>query len=152
MNTLFSKKTVMEKTMLQTAKVAMSVLLTGLVMTSVQAAPKKAAPTKEAAPVSIQTIMVEKCTSEATAAKITDAKSAQKVCGCTIGVQANNLKLGEFWAIQSLAMNGKDPRSLPALQRIQPQLDKCREGIVFNAPPSAAPAPAAAPAADTSKP
>jgi|GEM_PF-1761083 len=150
MNTLFSKKTAMEKTMLQTAKVAMSVLLTGFVMTSVQAAPKKPAQTKEAAPVSIQTIMVEKCTSEATAAKITDAKSAQKVCGCTIGVQANNLKLGEFWAIQSLAMNGKDPRSLPALQRIQPQLDKCREGITFNAPPSPAAAPATAP--DTSKP
>lgn len=156
MNTLFSKKTAMElstlkSAMLQTAKVAMSVLLTGLVMTSVQAAPKKAAAEKQPAPVDIQTVMVQRCTSEATAAKITDAKSAQKVCGCTIGVQANNLKLGEFWAIQSLAMNGKDPRSLPALQRIQPQLDKCREGITFNQPPSAAPAQAA-PAADTSKP
>lgn len=142
MNTLFSKKTAMQKTMLYTTKVAMSLLLTGLVMTSVQAAPKKAAPAKEA-PVDIQTVMVQRCTSEATAAKITDAKSAQKVCGCTIGVQANNLKLGEFWAIQSMAMNNKDPRSLPALQRIQPQLDKCREGITFNAPP----APSAAPEA-----
>lgn len=147
MNTQLSKKTPMKlftlkSAVMQTTKIAMSVLLTGLVMTSVQAAPKKNAAAKEAAPVDIQTIMVEKCTSEATAAKITDAKSAQKVCGCTIGVQASNLKLGEFWAIQSSAMNGKDPRTLPALQRIQPQLDKCREGIVFTPP-----APAAAPAA-----
>ena len=160
MNTLFSKKTAMTKTalkntMLQTTKIAMSVLMTGLVMTSAHAAPKKAAPAKETA-IDIQTVMIQKCTSEATAAKITDAKSAQKVCGCTIGVQANNLKLGEFWAIQSSAMNGKDPRSIPALQRIQPQLDKCREGITFNPPPSAAPAAAPAttpaPAADASKP
>jgi hypothetical protein len=148
MNTLFLKKTAtklfsFKPAVTQTTKIAMSVLLTGLVMTSVQAAPKKSATAKEAAPVDIQTIMVEKCTSEATAAKITDAKSAQKVCGCTIGVQASNLKLGEFWAIQSSAMNGKDPRTLPALQKIQPQLDKCREGIVFT-PPAA---PAAAPAA-----
>lgn len=155
MNTLFSKKTAMKlsvskSAMLQTTKIAMSVLLTGLVMTSVQAAPKNAAPAKEA-PIDIQTVMVQKCTSEATAAKITDAKSAQKVCGCTIGVQASNLKLGEFWAIQSAAMNGKDPRVIPALKRIQPQLDKCREGITFNPPPSAA-APATAPAADASKP
>lgn len=147
MNTFSMKDTVMS-----TTKIAMSVLFTGLIMTSAQAAPKKAAPAKEAAPVDIQTVMVQRCTSEATAAKITDAKSAQKVCGCTIGVQANNLKLGEFWAIQSMAMNGKDPRTLPALQRIQPQLDKCREGVTFNQPPSAAPAPAPAPAADVSKP
>ena len=120
-------------------------------MTSVQAAPKKASE-KQAAPVDIQTVMVQRCSSEATAAKITDAKSAQKVCGCTIGVQANNLKLGEFWAIQSMAMNGKDPRTLPALQRIQPQLDKCREGITFNAPPSTAPSVAPAATPDTSKP
>jgi len=151
MNTLFSKKTAMKLSVLksatvQTSKIAMSVLLTGLVMTSVQAAPKKAAAEKQPAPVDIQAVMVQRCTSEATAAKITDAKSAQKVCGCTINVQANNLKLGEFWAIQSSAMNGKDPRTIPALQRIQPQLDKCREGITFNAPP----APAAA--ADASKP
>lgn len=153
MNTLSSKKTAMKlsilkTTMLQTSKIVLSVLLTGLVMTSVQAAPKKAAPAKEAVPVNIQSIMIEKCTSEATAAKITDAKSAQKVCGCTIGVQAENLKLGEFWAIQSTAMNGKDPRGLPALQRIQPQLDNCRKGITFNAPP----APATAPAVDATKP
>ncbi len=152
MNTLFSKKTAMElftlkSAMLQTTKIAMSVLLTGLVMTSVHAAPKKAAPAKEAT-IDIQTVMIQKCASEATAAKITDAKSAQKVCGCTIGVQANNLKLGEFWAIQSSAMNGNDPRSIPALKRIQPQLDKCREGITFNPPPSATPAPAT----DVSKP
>lgn len=153
MNTLSSKKTLMKSSvlksaMLQTTKIVMSVLLTGLVMTSVQASPKKVTPAKDAAPVDIQTVMIQRCTSEATAAKITDAKSAQKVCSCTIGVQANNLKLGEFWAIQSSAMNNKDPRTLPALQRIQPQLDKCREGVTFNAPTTAP----TAPAADATKP
>ncbi len=136
----------MKNVMLATTKIAMAAAMSGLLMTAAQAAPKKDAGAKDAGPVDIQTVMIQRCTSEATSAKITDAKSAQKVCSCTIGVQANNLKLGEFWAIQSLAMSGKDPRSLPALQRIQPQLDKCREGVTFNTPTApaadAAPAPA----------
>ncbi len=139
----------MKKVMLATTKIAIAATMSSLLMTAAQAAPKKEA-AKDAGPVDIQTVMIQRCTSEATSAKITDAKSAQKICSCTIGVQANNLKLGEFWAIQSLAMSGKDPRSLPALQRIQPQLDKCREGVTFNAPPAAptadtTPAPASKP-------
>ncbi len=144
----------MKKTMLYTTKIATAVAMMGVLMSAAQAASPKAAPDAGAAqsqgPVDIQTVMVQRCTSEATAAKVTDAKSAQKVCGCTIGVQANNLKLGEFWAIQSAAMSGKDPHALAALKRIQPQLDKCREGVVFNAPPAdagSAAAPAAASAA-----
>lgn len=141
----------MKKTMLYTAKMATAVAMMGALMGIAQAATSKAAPDAGAAqgPVDIQTVMVQRCTSEATAAKVTDAKSAQKVCSCTIGVQANNLKLGEFWAIQSAAMSGKDPHTLAALKRIQPQLDKCREGITFNAPPADAGAAAPAPAAPT---
>ena len=148
MNTLFLKKTAMAKTMLQTTKIAMSVLLTGLVMTSVQAAPKKAEP------IDLQTIAIQRCISEATALKMTDAKSAQKLCSCKIGVQATNLKLGEFWAMQSMAMNGKDPRSLPSLQRIMPQLEKCEEGLTINKPSTAqqSATPAPAPADEASKP
>lgn len=148
MNTLSAKTTVMKKAMMLTTQIGAATILAGLLATTAQAAKKEA---KEAAqpPVDIQTVMVQRCASEATSAKITDAKSAQKVCSCTIGVQANNLKLGEFWAIQSMAMNNKDPRDLPALKRIQPQLDKCREGIKFNAPEQAAAPAAAAPAPDT---
>jgi len=142
----------MKKTMLYTTKMATAAVMMGVLMGAAQAATPKSAPDAGAAPapVDIQTVMVQRCTSEAAAAKVTDAKSAQKVCGCTIAVQANNLKLGEFWAIQSAAMSGKDPHTLAALKRIQPQLDKCREGIVLNPPPAdagtaAAPAPAAKP-------
>ena len=106
-------------------------LLAVLTSSAVHAAPSKA-PAASQAPADIQSVMIQRCSSEAAAAKITDAKTAQKVCSCTIGVQANNLKLGEFWDIQSAAMNGRDPRSIPALARIQPQLDKCREGVTFN--------------------
>lgn len=92
-------------------------------------------------PADIQTVMVQRCASEAAAAKITDAKSAQKVCSCTIGVQANNLKLGEFWAIQSAALNNRDPSNIPAFTRIQPLLTKCRDGVTLKMPaPQAAPA------------
>ncbi len=128
----------MKKSMLYMTKVATAVAMMGVLMGAAQAATPKSAPDAGAAqgPVDIQTVMVQRCTSEATAAKVTDAKSAQKVCNCTIGVQANNLKLGEFWAIQSAAMSGKDPHTLAALKRIQPQLDKCREGVVFNTPPA----------------
>jgi hypothetical protein len=116
-------------------QIATAAIMTGLFLATAQAAP-----TKEGAaqpPVDIQTVMIQRCASEATSAKITDAKSAQKVCACTIGVQASNLKLGEFWAIQSMAMNNKDPRELPALKRIQPQLDNCRKGVKFNEPEKA---------------
>jgi hypothetical protein len=92
-------------------------------------------------PADIQTVMVQRCASEAAAAKITDAKTAQKVCSCTIGIQANNLKLGEFWAIQSAALNNRDPNSIPAFTRIQPLLAKCREGVTLKMP--AAPSPTA---------
>ncbi len=124
----------MKKTMLYTTKFATAVAMTGVLMSAAQAAPQKAAP--EAENFDILTMMVQRCTSDATAAKFTDAKSAQKLCSCTINVQANNLKLGEFWAIQSMARNGKDPHNLPALKRIQPQLDKCKEGIVLNMQPA----------------
>jgi hypothetical protein len=149
MNILSMKTTVMQKAIMLSTQIAAAVVMTGLLVATAQAAPAKEAAVQ--APVDIQTVMVQRCASEATSAKITDAKSAQKVCSCTIGVQANNLKLGEFWAIQSMAMNNKDPRELPALKRIQPQLDNCRKGIKFNVPEQApAPAPAA-PAAPATK-
>jgi hypothetical protein len=142
MNTLPMKTTVMQKAMMLSTQIASAAVMTGLLFATAQAAPAKDAAAQP--PVDIQTVMVQRCASEATSAKITDAKSAQKVCSCTIGVQASNLKLGEFWAIQSMAMNNKDPRELPALKRIQPQLDNCRKGIKFNAPEQPA-APAATP-------
>jgi hypothetical protein len=93
-----------------------------------------AAPDSKDAPKDVQSMMVQRCVAEATAAKVTDAKSAQKVCSCTIDVQAKNLKLGEFWDIQTAAYKGQDPRSIPALARIQPQLDKCRAGVTLKMP------------------
>lgn len=90
----------------------------------------------------IKSAMVQRCVDEAVQFKVTDSTSAKKVCGCTINVQASQLKLGEFWDIQSKAMKGQDPNSLAALQRIKPDLDKCRAGIKMNPPqvPQQAPA------------
>jgi hypothetical protein len=138
MKALSMKTTAMKKAMMLSTQITTVTLMTGLLFVAAHAAPAKEAVVQ--APVDIQTVMVQRCATEATAAKITDAKSAQKVCSCTISVQASNLKLGEFWAIQSMAMNNKDPREFPALKRIQPQLDNCRKGIKFNAPEQAAPA------------
>jgi len=102
----------------------------------VQASPvsKPTRPAAPSQPVDIQTMMIQRCASEMTAMKITDATTAQKVCKCTITVQANNLKVGEFWKIQSMAMNGQNPESLPAFTRVKPQLEQCRAGVKFNAP------------------
>jgi hypothetical protein len=93
-----------------------------------------AAPASKDAPKDVQSMMVQRCVAEATAAKVTDAQSAQKVCSCTIDIQAKNLKLGEFWDIQTAAYKGQDPRTIPALARIQPQLDKCRAGVTLKMP------------------
>lgn len=106
------------------------------------AAPKQAAP----ANVDIKSMMIKNCADQAVSLKVLDAKSANKLCTCNISVQADKLSLGEYWQINSMAMSGKDPRGLPALQKIQPDLDKCKAGITLNPPqmPVAA-APAAAP-------
>ncbi len=134
----------MQKVVLLTTRIAMAAMMTGFLMGAAQVAQAKETAAQPS--VDIQTVMVQRCATEAAAAKITDAKSAQKLCTCTIGVQANSLKLGEFWAIQSMAMNNKDPRNLPSFKRIQPQLDRCRQDIKFNtAPIASAPTPVAAP-------
>ena len=109
-------------------------ILTALLISTAQAAPTTARPAAPSQPVDIQTMMIQRCASEMTAMKITDATTAQKVCKCTITVQANNLKVGEFWKIQSMAMNGQNPESLPAFVRVKPQLEQCRAGIKFNQP------------------
>lgn len=82
----------------------------------------------------IKSAMVQRCIDEAVQFKVTDSTSAKKVCSCTINVQASQLKLGEFWDIQSTAMKGQDPNSLAALQRIKPDLEKCRAGVKMNPP------------------
>ena len=87
-----------------------------------------------APPADIKAAMIARCADEAVQLKMTDAASAKKVCSCTINVQANQLKLGEFWEIQSTAMKGQNPNTLPALKRIQGDLDKCRAGIKMSPP------------------
>lgn len=115
------------------SSIATLMLLTVTSLTSTAwAEPKKPA----AAPktIDIKSMMIERCAQEATALKVMDAKSAQKVCSCTTNVQASKLTLGEFWQIQSAAANGQDPRGLAALKRIQPELDQCRAGVKMNEP------------------
>jgi hypothetical protein len=111
---------------------ALTVLTISSLSTTAWAETKKPA----AAPknIDIKSMMIERCAQEATALKVMDAKSAQKVCSCTTNVQASKLTLGEFWQIQSAAANGQDPRGLAALKRIQPELDQCRAGVKMNEP------------------
>lgn len=92
----------------------------------------QAAPAQQPRNVDIKNVMVEQCAQQAVAQKVADLSTARRVCGCTIGVQADNLKLGEFWQIQSAAMSNRDPNGIPALVRIKPQLDKCRAGAKLN--------------------
>jgi hypothetical protein len=87
-----------------------------------------------AAPTDIKSAMIERCADEAVQLKMTDSSSAKKVCSCTINVQAKELKLGEFWDIQSAAMKGQNPNNLPALKRIKGDLDKCRAGVKMSNP------------------
>ncbi len=143
MNILTTKTSIKQKATLLTTQMVTAAMMTGLLLGAAHAAPSK--DTAAQPNIDIQTVMVQRCATEATSAKITDAKSAQKLCACTIGAQANSLRLGEFWAIQSMAMNNKDPRNLPAFKRIQPQLDRCRLDIKFNTAPAAAAATPAAP-------
>ena len=126
--------------MTKTLKLALAGLVLAAGSLSVQAA--------DPAPrnIDLQSVMVDQCVKEATTLKVLDARTANKVCTCTVGVQARELKLGEFWAIQSSAMSGKDPRTNPATQsiigRLQPKLAQCQQGVKFNQPTlPAAPAP-----------
>ncbi len=104
--------------------IRLALLATVMASTSIFAAP----------PTDIKAAMIARCADEAVQLKMTDSASANKVCSCTINVQANQLKLGEFWEIQSTAMKGKNPSSLPALKRIQGDLDKCRAGVKMSPP------------------
>lgn len=120
-----------------------ALLLVGLATAGVSYAADKSAP-PAGAPTDIKSAMIQRCADEATQLKMTDAATAKKVCSCTINVQANGLKLGEFWDIQSAAMKGQDPSGIAALQRIKPDLDKCRAGVKMNPPQAPQQAPAAA--------
>jgi hypothetical protein len=103
-------------------------------MSAASAAPATARPTAPNKPVDVQTVMIQRCASEMTALKMTDATSAQKVCKCTIDVQANNLKVGEFWKIQSMSMNNQMPDGYAAFNRIKGKLEQCRAGVKLNPP------------------
>lgn len=119
-----------------------TLLVAGLALTGLShAADNKAA--GGPAVTDIKSAMIQRCADEAVQLKMTDAASARKVCTCTINIQANQLKLGEFWDIQSTAMKGQDPSSIPALQRIKPELDKCRVGVKMNPPQAPQQAPTA---------
>lgn len=101
-----------------------ALLATVMASTSIFAAP----------PTDIKAAMIARCADEAVQLKMTDSASAKKVCSCTFNVQANQLKLGEYWEIQSAVVNRKDPKNIPAMKRIQGDLDKCRAGVKISAP------------------
>lgn len=90
--------------------------------------------TAHAKDVDLQQAMVEQCVGEMQHFKVADAATAKKLCACTTQVQADNLKLGEFWQMQSYALSGKSPHTLPAVKRIQPKLQACRKGLTLNKP------------------
>lgn len=94
----------------------------------------------QAAKVDVKQAMIDRCAAEVEYAKVADKKTALKLCTCTNNVQANYLKLGEYWEIQSAAMNGINPNNLPALKKIKPKLDSCRKGLTLNPPQLPAPA------------
>ena len=82
----------------------------------------------------VQEAMVNKCVKEILFFKVADQATAKKLCTCTTQVQADNLKLGEFWAMQTAAVNGTNPDTLPQIKRIQPKLKQCRVGLKLNPP------------------
>ena len=82
----------------------------------------------------VQQAMVNKCAQEIMYFKVADQATANKLCTCTTQVQADNLKLGEFWAMQTAAVNGTNPDTLPQIKRIQPKLQQCRVGLKLNNP------------------
>ena len=82
----------------------------------------------------VQQAMVGKCAQEILFFKVADQATANKLCTCTTQVQADNLKLGEFWAMQTAAVNGTDPATLPQIKRIQQKLQQCRVGLKLNNP------------------
>jgi hypothetical protein len=82
----------------------------------------------------VQQAMVSKCAQEIMYFKVADQATANKLCSCTTQVQADNLKLGEFWGMQTAAVNGTNPDTLPQIKRIQPKLQQCRVGLKLNNP------------------
>lgn len=90
-----------------------------------------AKPKKE---INLQNAMVDQCVAEFLHFKVANKATATKVCKCTTNVQAKHLKLGEFWQMQSYAMNGRSPHDLPAVKRITPKLKACRKGVKLNPP------------------
>lgn len=112
--------------LLKTLALSLPLALSFTVSTGANAKPKKE--------INLQNAMVDQCVAEFLHFKVANKATAKKVCKCTTNVQAKYLKLGEFWEMQSYAMNGRSPHALPAVQRIKPKLQACRKGVKLNPP------------------
>ena len=87
--------------------------------------------------VTMQQSMSNMCADELTHFNVASAPDAQKICSCITNVQAENLTLGEYWDMQNEIRAGKNPNTLPQIQRIEPKLKECRVGVSI-LPPSEA--------------
>lgn len=107
-------------------------LLTGLALSALMATSVvHAKPQKK---INLQQAMVDQCVAEITHFNVADKKTAKKLCTCTTNVQAKHLKLGEFWEMNSYALNRQNPKDLPQVKRIAPKLAACRKGLTLKKP------------------
>lgn len=93
-----------------------------------------AAHAKQKKPINLQQAMVDQCVAEVLHFKVANKSTAKKLCKCTTNVQAKHLKLGEFWEMNSYALNGQSPHNLPQVKRISPKLAACRKGLKLKKP------------------
>ena len=84
---------------------------------------------------------INHCAQNAVDTKMADRTTANKLCSCIVDIHSKKT-LGQMWEVESYAQSGKDPATLPFVQKLQSDLQQCEQGLTLNPPqPLTQPAP-----------
>jgi hypothetical protein len=76
-------------------------------------------------PQDVRKSFVSDCVSKGLA-KADDPDKTYRFCTCTFDTLATNLTLAEYLEIERADREGKNPQSLPQMQRVLPKLQQCK--------------------------
>ncbi len=89
--------------------------------------------TTSANAIDIMQDQIDQCVQGTVNYKIADVVEAKKLCTCTIGVRSR-MTIGQMWEIESYALSGKDPSTLPYVLTLQNELQQCTNGLKLMPP------------------
>ncbi|WP_227430050.1 hypothetical protein [Psychrobacter sp. I-STPA6b] len=76
---------------------------------------------------------INTCVQDAVNTKMANNTDANKLCSCIVDVHSKKT-LGQMWEVESYKQSGKDPATLPFVQKLQSDLQQCEQGLTINPP------------------